>query len=469
MSRPIRDGRPRTLPWIAGAPAGPERCGACAGPVRRRRVRILGVSDVTRAIRGAIRDDERLGTCGSRARSAGSRSRRAGHAYFALKDERSQLPVRLVPRRAAALRLRGRRPGCASSPTAGSTCTSPGRAPALRRLDPAGRGSGTSRSGSRRSRRASSAEGLFDPARSGPCPSRPGRSRSSPSPTGAVWKDICDVLARRWPLARVVLVACQVQGDGAAASIVTAFRRIERYRDELARRPAGRGRRRRHDPGPRRWLARGPLVVQRRACRARDRGASRSPSSPAWARGGRDPGRLRGRRPCADPVRGRRARRPRSRRDAGVAPARRHAPVGRDRGTARRRPGARRRSAARSTRSSGCPARRRARTRRPAARPGDTGAGRPPGARPARLDRAAATLPPSTDARLAAARATLDASAAALAVLGPQATLDRGYAIVRRRADGGVVREPADAPGGTGLDLRLAAGSIAATVDDTTA
>ena len=30
-------------------------------------------------------------TCGSRARSGGSRSRRAGHAYFTLKDERSQL------------------------------------------------------------------------------------------------------------------------------------------------------------------------------------------------------------------------------------------------------------------------------------------------------------------------------------------------------------------------------------------
>jgi exodeoxyribonuclease VII large subunit len=45
---------------------------------------------------------------------------------------------------------------------------------------------------------------------------------------------------------------------------------------------------------------------------------------------------------------------------------------------------------------------------------------------------AAADAPARSCARLVAARATLSASASALAVLGPQATLDRGYAIVRR-------------------------------------
>ncbi len=86
----------------------------------------------------------------------------------------------------------------------------------------------------------------------------------------------------------------------------------------------------------------------------------------------------------------------------------------------------------------------------------------------ARLDRAASTLPRLTAATLAAARSSLDASAAALAVLGPQATLDRGYAIVRRRPDGSVVRGPSDAPARTTLDIRVADGSIAATVDDPT-
>ena len=64
------------------------------------------------------------------------------------------------------------------------------------------------------------------------------------------------------------------------------------------------------------------------------------------------------------------------------------------------------------------------------------------------------------------ARSALDASAAALAVLGPEATLERGYAIVRRVRDGSIVRDPADAPRGSRLRLTVAKGDIAATVDD---
>ena len=52
------------------------------------------------------------------------------------------------------------------------------------------------------------------------------------------------------------------------------------------------------------------------------------------------------------------------------------------------------------------------------------------------------------------------------AVLGPQATLDRGYAIVRRADDARIVRDPADAPAGTRLALRVARGDLPATVDD---
>jgi len=63
------------------------------------------------------------------------------------------------------------------------------------------------------------------------------------------------------------------------------------------------------------------------------------------------------------------------------------------------------------------------------------------------------------------ARASLGATTAALAVLGPQATLDRGYAIVRRTDDGRIVRDPLDAPPGTPVALRVARGELPATVD----
>jgi exodeoxyribonuclease VII large subunit len=67
--------------------------------------------------------------------------------------------------------------------------------------------------------------------------------------------------------------------------------------------------------------------------------------------------------------------------------------------------------------------------------------------------------------RVALARASLDSATVALQVLGPQATLVRGYAIVRRAPDGRIVRDPVDAPPGTRLTVRVAHGELPATAD----
>ena len=75
-------------------------------------------------------------------------------------------------------------------------------------------------------------------------------------------------------------------------------------------------------------------------------------------------------------------------------------------------------------------------------------------------------LGPLAARRVASARASLGAAGAALAVLAPQATLDRGYAIVRRADDGAIVRDPTEAPPGSRLALRVARGELPATVDD---
>jgi len=75
-------------------------------------------------------------------------------------------------------------------------------------------------------------------------------------------------------------------------------------------------------------------------------------------------------------------------------------------------------------------------------------------------------LPALATRRVDRARTGLSTAAAALGVLGPQRTLDRGYAIVRRADDGSIVRDPAEAPGGTALHVRVAAGQLPATADD---
>jgi exodeoxyribonuclease VII large subunit len=82
-----------------------------------------------------------------------------------------------------------------------------------------------------------------------------------------------------------------------------------------------------------------------------------------------------------------------------------------------------------------------------------------------RLEGLAIRAPRVVEARLGAARGSLNAGSASLAALAPQATLERGYAIVRRVPDGAILRDPADAPSGTSLALALAAGELHATSD----
>jgi exodeoxyribonuclease VII large subunit len=59
---------------------------------------------------------------------------------------------------------------------------------------------------------------------------------------------------------------------------------------------------------------------------------------------------------------------------------------------------------------------------------------------------------------------TLASLSASLRALSPAATLDRGFAIARL-ADGTVVREPAQAPSGTALQLIVSEGRFGATSD----
>ncbi|MCS6987962.1 MAG: exodeoxyribonuclease VII large subunit [Chloroherpetonaceae bacterium] len=71
-------------------------------------------------------------------------------------------------------------------------------------------------------------EGLFDNARKKPLPRYPEKIGVVTSPTGAVIKDICSVLARRYPAARIVLFPTRVQGEGAPEEIVAAIRYFNR-------------------------------------------------------------------------------------------------------------------------------------------------------------------------------------------------------------------------------------------------
>ena len=77
-----------------------------------------------------------------------------------------------------------------------------------------------------KARAALQKDGLLDPARKRRLPSFPRRIAVVTSPDGAALRDIEVVIARRWPLAELVLVAAKVQGEGAEASVCAALARL---------------------------------------------------------------------------------------------------------------------------------------------------------------------------------------------------------------------------------------------------
>ena len=266
-------------------------------------LRVRTVSEVSRAIRDRVRSDDGLRDLWVEGEVGRVTVSTAGHAYFTLKDARAQLQC---------VWFRDDRVRSPFQPQTGLQVVAHGRMDLfepqgalqlyVESLQPSGFGNLAVRFEQLKARLAE--EGLFDAARKRPLPSRPRTIAVVTSPTGAVWRDVCNVLARRWPMARVVLVACQVQGEGAPQSIVACPPPARALDRGGAGGRTGRRRTGRDDPGAGRRLARGPVVVQRRAGRAR----GRRPPGPGGVRrrprGGRDAGRLRGRRPRPDAVGG---------------------------------------------------------------------------------------------------------------------------------------------------------------------
>ena len=426
---------------------------------------ILGVTEVTHVVRDAVRADERLRDVWVEGEVGRVTISSAGHAYFTLKDERSQL---------SCIWFRDDRLVSPFEPRTGLRVVAHGRIDVFDQqgvyqlyvssVQPAGFGDLALRFEELKARLA--AEGLFDVARKRPLPPRPAVIAVATSASGAVWHDIRHVLERRWPLAEVVLSACQVQGEPAPASIVAALARIARYAEGCvaAGRPA--------DAPVVTILARGGGSLEdlwsfndERVVRA----IVGHPLPLVCAVGHETDVTL------ADFAADVRAPTPSAAAEivvpdrvqvaaALVADARRLTGVAQRIVTAARRELDAERRALDGLR----PADRLAQARERAGvlldRATRTVLDRLGLAR-ATEQRVDARLRPIVAIRLGAAHGSLDAGAAALAVLGPQATLDRGYAIVRRSDDGRILRRAADAGAGARLTIRLAAGELGATSD----
>jgi exodeoxyribonuclease VII large subunit len=434
-----------------------------ASPAAVSSLRILKVSDVTRAIRDAVRAEPNLREVWVEGEVGRVTVSSAGHSYFTLKDERSQL---------ACVFFRDNRVASPFEARTGLRVVVQGRIDIFEAqgvyqlyvasVQPAGFGDLALRFEALKAKLA--AEGLFDTARKRQLPTRPAVIGVATSATGAVWHDICHVISRRWPLARVVLAPCQVQGDGAALSVVAALDRLARWGETC--RATGHP----EDAPAVVILARGGGSLEdlwsfndERVVRA----VVRHPVPLVCGVGHEVDVTL------ADFAADVRAPTPSAAAEL-VVPDRAELAIGlrelerRARSVALRALAGSRAELLAEGRALERlrPAAQLAQARERAGYLLDRATRAVQGGLAQRHDREsrlAGRLRPLADARLALARGGLDRNFAALSALGPQATLDRGYAVVRRRADARIVRGPEEAPAGERLIVQVARGEFAAT------
>ena len=208
---------------VAGS-AGSRAPDARARDAERPRPRIYSVSELTHAVRQSLEHQfPRVWVEGEVADCSNNQ----GHIYFTLKDGGSQLPAVLW--RTDAVRLRFKL-------TTGLHVLVKGRvsvyAPRGRyqliadSIEP--KGEGALQLAFEQLKKTLQAEGLFAATRKRPIPMLPRRIGVVTSLDGAALRDILRVLRTRRAPAEIVISPTRVQGDGAAAEIARALRRVTR-------------------------------------------------------------------------------------------------------------------------------------------------------------------------------------------------------------------------------------------------
>ncbi len=187
--------------------------------------RILRVTDLNRRVRSLLDADATLADVWVEGEVSQPSFPASGHCFFTLKDANSQVRAALFREELARAMVR---------PEHGMNVIIHGR---VRAYEPQGvyqlyvesitpAGAGDLHAQYEALRRKLAAAGLFDDGRKRPIPRWPRRIGVVTSPVGAVWRDINNVLRRRYPLVELVLSPSVVQGATAAPAIVRALQRL---------------------------------------------------------------------------------------------------------------------------------------------------------------------------------------------------------------------------------------------------
>jgi len=353
----------------------------------------------------------------------------SGHVYFSLKDEGAQ--VRCALWRNAALRV-------AFTPRNGLQVLVRARVSVyeprgeyqliIERMEEAGEGALRRRFEELKARLH--AEGLFDEAAKRALPRLPACIGVITSPSGAAVRDIVHVLRRRFPAVPVRIYPVPVQGEGAAAKIAAALE-LASQRAECDVLILARGGGSLEDL----WSFNEEIVAR----------AIRACTIPVISGVGHEVDFT-----IADFAADRRAPTPSGAAEIAVPDAAEWvARVVTD--TRRLRAAMGRLLATRGERLAW--QQRRLATAHPGNRLRQHGQ---------RLDELERRLQGAAVQRLAALRGRYESAARTLHAVSPLATLDRGYAIVSRAADGAVLLDPAAVAPGEALEIRLARGRLQA-------
>ncbi len=193
---------------------------------------ILTVAQLTRRIKDLVEEDEVLGDVWVRGEVSNMTQAASGHVYFTLKDHDAAMRCVLWRTHAARvfkLPINGdavQVHGCVSMYEARGDVQL-----YVDEIKVAGAGALWQQFEALRARLAE--EGLFAPEHKRPLPKFPRQIGVVTSREGAVLYDICNVLRRRYPLVQVLLASTLVQGEGAAEMIAQAIATINRFEIDL--------------------------------------------------------------------------------------------------------------------------------------------------------------------------------------------------------------------------------------------
>lgn len=186
---------------------------------------VVSVTQVNRVVGMLIKGDRRLANVAVRGEISNfTRHYKTGHLYFTLKDESTQLKAVMFAGNAAHLEFdpdNGDKVVCYGA----ITVYEPNGVYQINCSDMEPDGAGEQAKALEELKKRLAAQGLFDQKR--PLPKLPKCVAVITSAGGAALQDVINIVSRRCPVVKLIVIPAKVQGEGADISVAAALNRAQ--------------------------------------------------------------------------------------------------------------------------------------------------------------------------------------------------------------------------------------------------